>query len=110
MADRRAQPDVSDFYMTLDEIKQLIEFIKSHELSEFELEREGFKIRIKKAVAANASVPFAVPMVHQVAPPQVRCDAPRCHGTADGRRRPSDGSGRRAGPVRPGGPSRAGRR
>ena len=27
--------------MTLDEIKQLIEFIKGHELSEFELEQDG---------------------------------------------------------------------
>ena len=27
--------------MTLDEIKQLIEFIKGHDLSEFELEQDG---------------------------------------------------------------------
>ena len=33
--------------MTLDEIKQLIEFIKSHDLSEFELEHDGVKIRVK---------------------------------------------------------------
>jgi len=33
--------------MTLDEIKQLIEFIQSHELSEFELEHDGVKIRLK---------------------------------------------------------------
>ena len=33
--------------MTLDEIKQLIEFIKANELSEFELEHDGVKIRIK---------------------------------------------------------------
>ena len=33
--------------MTLDEIKQLIEFIKGHELQEFELEQDGVKIRIK---------------------------------------------------------------
>ena len=33
--------------MTLDEIKQLIEFIKGHELHEFELEQDGVKIRIK---------------------------------------------------------------
>ena len=33
--------------MTLDEIKQLIEFIKGQELTEFELEQDGFKIRIK---------------------------------------------------------------
>jgi acetyl-CoA carboxylase biotin carboxyl carrier protein len=33
--------------MTLDEIKHLIEFIRQHELSEFELERDGFKLRVK---------------------------------------------------------------
>ena len=33
--------------MTLDEIKQLIEFIKAHDLSEFELEQDGVKVRIK---------------------------------------------------------------
>ena len=33
--------------MTLDEIKALIEFIKGHDLSEFELEQDGVKIRIK---------------------------------------------------------------
>ena len=33
--------------MTLDEIKQLIEFITAHELSEFELEHDGVKIRMK---------------------------------------------------------------
>ena len=33
--------------MTLDEIKQLIEFIKTHDLREFELEHDGVKIRVK---------------------------------------------------------------
>ena len=33
--------------MTLDEIKQLIEFVKGQELTEFELEQDGFKVRIK---------------------------------------------------------------
>jgi acetyl-CoA carboxylase biotin carboxyl carrier protein len=33
--------------MTLDEIKQLIEFIKGHDLIEFELEQDGVKVRIK---------------------------------------------------------------
>jgi len=33
--------------MTLDEIKQLIEFLKQHDLSEFELEQDGVKVRIK---------------------------------------------------------------
>ncbi len=51
--------------MTLDEIKQLIEFIKGHDLSEFELEQDGVKVRIKigsnhHAVAAPP-VAFALP-------------------------------------------------
>jgi acetyl-CoA carboxylase biotin carboxyl carrier protein len=60
--------------MTLDEIKQLIEFIKSHELSEFELEHDGVKIRIKSGsnhpvvtvpqmVAAPVMAPVAAPIV-----------------------------------------------
>jgi len=56
--------------MTLDEIKQLIEFIRAQELSEFEFEQDGTRVRIKTghavevAVArppAAASSPVAVP-------------------------------------------------
>ena len=50
--------------MTLDEIKQLIEFIKSHELSEFELEHDGVKIRIKSGSSHQvvALPPVAAPV------------------------------------------------
>ncbi|MEP6782600.1 MAG: acetyl-CoA carboxylase biotin carboxyl carrier protein [Acidobacteriota bacterium] len=44
--------------MTLDEIKQLIEFIKGHELNEFELEQDGVKIRIK---SGHSHQPVAMP-------------------------------------------------
>jgi acetyl-CoA carboxylase biotin carboxyl carrier protein len=48
--------------MTLDEIKQLIDFIRERELSEFELEREDFKLRIKSgAVVHVAPPPVAAP-------------------------------------------------
>ncbi len=50
--------------MTLDEIKQLIEFIKSHELSEFELEHDGVKIRIKSGLSHHV-----VTVPHAAAPP-----------------------------------------
>jgi acetyl-CoA carboxylase biotin carboxyl carrier protein len=53
--------------MTLDEIKQLIEFIKSHDLSEFELEHDGVKIRVKSG--GNHHQVVAVPPVAFVAPP-----------------------------------------
>ena len=42
--------------MTLDEIKQLIEFIKSHDLSEFELEHDGVKIRVKSGANHHQAV------------------------------------------------------
>jgi acetyl-CoA carboxylase biotin carboxyl carrier protein len=53
--------------MTLDEIKQLIEFIKAQDLSEFEFEQDGVKIRIKSGqqnhhVVAVPQMP-AIPMM-----------------------------------------------
>ena len=55
--------------MEFDEINRVLEMMREHELSEFELEREGFKIRIKRGSPASAPVPFAMPMVQPVAPP-----------------------------------------
>jgi acetyl-CoA carboxylase biotin carboxyl carrier protein len=64
--------------MTLDEIKQLIEFIKGHELTEFELEQDGVKIRIKSGsnqqhVMAVPQMTAAMPMM---APPPIAAPAP----------------------------------
>jgi acetyl-CoA carboxylase biotin carboxyl carrier protein len=46
--------------MTLDEIKQLIDFIRERDLSEFELERADFKLRIKSGATVQA---VAAPVV-----------------------------------------------
>jgi acetyl-CoA carboxylase biotin carboxyl carrier protein len=54
--------------MDFDEINRILEMVREHELSEFELEREGFKIKIKKGMLVNAPGQFAVPMVQQAAP------------------------------------------
>ena len=56
--------------MTLDEIKHLIEFIREQDLSEFELEQDGMKIRIKSGAAATALpvVPVAAPIAPLFAP------------------------------------------
>ena len=59
--------------MTLDEIKQLIEFIKANELSEFELEHDGVKIRIKSGSGHHA---VAVPHVTMAAPVAAPAAAP----------------------------------
>jgi acetyl-CoA carboxylase biotin carboxyl carrier protein len=41
--------------MNFDELKQILEMVREHELTEFELERDGLKIRIKKNGAAHAT-------------------------------------------------------
>ena len=64
--------------MEFDEINRVLEMMREHELSEFELEREGFKIRIKKGQLTHASAPFpaAAVAVPQAAPPAVAAQAP----------------------------------
>jgi acetyl-CoA carboxylase biotin carboxyl carrier protein len=73
--------------MTFDEIKQLIEIIREHDLSEFECERDGFKLRIRTqgspppvvTVAGGAAVPAAdlpVPAVQPSVPVMVAAPPP----------------------------------
>ena len=47
--------------MDFDEINRILDIVRQHELSEFELEREGFKIRIKKGSLVHAMAPLAPP-------------------------------------------------
>lgn len=54
--------------MEFDEINRILDMMREHELSEFELEREGFKIRIKKGAPLNAPASPAVPAVPHGAP------------------------------------------
>jgi acetyl-CoA carboxylase biotin carboxyl carrier protein len=72
--------------MTLDEIKQLIEFIKGHELSEFELEQDGVKVRIKSGqhqhVVAMPQMPAAMPMMAAPMAPAPVAQAPAAAPTA----------------------------
>jgi acetyl-CoA carboxylase biotin carboxyl carrier protein len=57
--------------MTLDEIKQLIEFIRSQELSEFEWEQDGARISVKIGPGHHAMpVPHAPPTMPVFAPSQ----------------------------------------
>jgi acetyl-CoA carboxylase biotin carboxyl carrier protein len=56
--------------MTFEEIRQLLDLVREHELSEFELEREGFKIRIRKndtSPSVSLGVPAAVSVTAPVA-------------------------------------------
>jgi acetyl-CoA carboxylase biotin carboxyl carrier protein len=65
--------------MTLDEIKQLIDFIRERELSEFELERADFKLRIKSGTLVHAP---AAPVMTAAAPVAVAPAAAAAPGTA----------------------------
>ena len=51
--------------MDFDEIARILEMMREHELSEFELEREGFKLRIRKHGAGHWVA--ASPQPHQPA-------------------------------------------
>ena len=53
--------------MDFDEINHILDMMREHELSEFELEREGFKIRLKKGALVQASAPYVPPIVQHVA-------------------------------------------
>lgn len=55
--------------MTLDQIKELIEFIREHDLAEFELEQDGVKIRVKSAGPAPAPVQYVAAPAPQLPPP-----------------------------------------
>src|SRR4029453_3088176 len=50
--------------MDLDEIRQILELMREHELTEFELEREGVKIRLRKTTAGQwtATMPAMPPV------------------------------------------------
>jgi acetyl-CoA carboxylase biotin carboxyl carrier protein len=54
--------------MDLDEIKQILDMVREHELSEFELERDNFKLRIRKNATGQwtATLP---PVSHVNYPP-----------------------------------------
>ena len=56
--------------MDFDEIQRILAMVKEHELAEFELEHQGFKIRIRKDSAHPPVVAVAAPMAQvPVAPP-----------------------------------------
>jgi acetyl-CoA carboxylase biotin carboxyl carrier protein len=54
--------------MDLEDIERILELVRQHELAEFELERDGLKLRIRKA-----GVPFPVmtPQVHAPVMPSI---------------------------------------
>jgi len=48
--------------MNLDDIRQILDLVREHDLAEFEIERDGLKVRIRKAGGEVTFVPQAAPM------------------------------------------------
>ncbi len=44
--------------MDLDDIERILDLVKAHDLAEFELERDGLKIRVRKASPAYGGAPL----------------------------------------------------
>jgi acetyl-CoA carboxylase biotin carboxyl carrier protein len=60
--------------INVDELKQILDLARDHDLSELELEAEGFKLRIRKGgqvvvQTAPAAAPVAAPAVQPLSPP-----------------------------------------
>ena len=47
--------------MEFEDIERILELVRQHDLAEVELEREGLKIRVRKASAAYPMAPEALP-------------------------------------------------
>jgi acetyl-CoA carboxylase biotin carboxyl carrier protein len=54
--------------MNLDDIKQLLELVREHDLTEFELEQDGLKMRVRKAGQDVIVTHAAAPVMHAPAP------------------------------------------
>lgn len=70
--------------MTIDDIRQILDLVREHELAEFELERDGLKVRIRKAghevtvvaPAAPMAMPAAAPVAMAAPAPAVAATGP----------------------------------
>jgi acetyl-CoA carboxylase biotin carboxyl carrier protein len=56
--------------LEFDDIERILELMRQHDLSEFELEREGLKLRVRKTSSDYAPLiaPMQMPTQHAVAP------------------------------------------
>jgi acetyl-CoA carboxylase biotin carboxyl carrier protein len=57
---RRAQALRSEIPVNIDELRDLVQLIREHEFTEFELEREGFRVRFRRG-ADLSELPLQLP-------------------------------------------------
>lgn len=52
---RRAKPAATDASVNMDELREIIELIRENDFTEFELEREGFRVRFRRGAEGDPS-------------------------------------------------------
>ena len=64
--------------MDLDQIKQILDLVREHELAEFEIEHDGLRLKIRKDATTGTvlAVPAVVPGVQAVIMPPVVAGGP----------------------------------
>ena len=62
--------------MDLDQIKQILDLVREHELSEFEIEHEGLRLRLRKDAIGAPAAALAAPVLPAIAVPAAAAPAP----------------------------------
>jgi len=57
--------------MDLEQIKQILDLVRQHELSEFEIEHEGLRLKVRKEANGSHIVSLPAPSTPLVLPPSV---------------------------------------
>ena len=55
--------------MNLDEVREILKLVREHDLAEFELERDGLKIRVRKGPSGHVVMQPVMPAIGPVATP-----------------------------------------
>ena len=69
--------------MNLDDIRQILDLVREHDLAELEIERDGLKVRVRKAGAAMSLAAPAVAPTLGAAPPLAPVAAPQAPAAID---------------------------
>jgi acetyl-CoA carboxylase biotin carboxyl carrier protein len=74
--------------LDFDDIERILELMRQHDLAEFELEREGLKVRARKTATGYTAAPVAAVIPNgapaALPPPALPAQAPPPAGPADG--------------------------
>jgi acetyl-CoA carboxylase biotin carboxyl carrier protein len=62
--------------MQLEDIERILDLVRQHDLSEFELERDGLKLRVRKTTAPAAPIATAAPQQQGPVPAPAGSSAP----------------------------------